>query len=273
MVTVRWTGAAGLEFTHEGRTVLVDPYFSRKRKIDLFFRRLAPDSAAVEAYLRRIPGALSAVIVGHTHFDHVMDVPEIARRFPGPVVGSRSADALLARHGMPGRVQVCNGGERIELPGGDAVTMIPSRHGRVALGRVPYPGEIVPAGRLPMKAGEYGHGTVFAPRLELGGITFLDLGSADFVEQALSGQRCDVLFLCVPGWKRVPDYVDRVPSLVRPRVIVPMHFDDFTRPLAPDMTAPRLPFQGLPAFLERLSASSPGVEVRLPQTFEPMNFA
>ncbi len=231
MVTVRWTGAAGLEFTHEGRTVLIDPYFSRKGKIDLFFRRLPPVSSAVEDYLRRIPGTLSAMIVGHTHFDHVMDIPELAGRFPVPIVGSRSADALMERHGMPGRVRICEGGERVELPGGDAVTMLPSRHGRVAMGRVPFPGEIDPRGELPMKAKEYGHGTVFIPKLEMGGLVFIDAGSADFIEQELEGQRCDVLFMCVPGWKRMPSFTDRLPALVKPRVIVPFHYDDFTRPL------------------------------------------
>ncbi len=271
MVTVRWTGAAGLEFTHEDRTVLMDPYLSRKGKIDLFFRGLSPVPAAIEDYEKRIPGNVSAMIVSHTHFDHVLDVPDLARRFQVPLLGSRSLDALMGMHGMTGRVRVCEGGERVELPGGDAVTMILSRHGRVVLGRVPYPGEIVPGGRLPLKAGAYGHGTVFLPRLEMGGRVFLVAGSADFIESELPGQSCDVLFLCVPGWKRVPEFTTRLPALVKPRIIVPFHYDDFTRPLAPNMSSPKLPFQDLPGFLERLSEQAPEAEVRVIDTFEALN--
>lgn len=272
MVTVRWTGAAGLEFTHEDRTVLVDPYPSRRGKFDVFFRPLRPEPAAIDDYVKRIPGGVSAMIVSHTHFDHALDVPELARRFPAPLVGSRSLDNLMGLAGMPGRVRVCGGGERVDLPGGDAVTMIRSRHGRVALGRVPFPGEIAAAGRLPLKAGDYGHGTVFMPRLEMGGRVFLAAGSADFIEEELEGQGCDVLLLCVPGWKRVPGYTRVLPALVRPRCIVPFHYDDFTRPLAGDRTSPKLPFQDLPGFLDRLSEHAPGIEVRVLDTFEAANF-
>jgi L-ascorbate metabolism protein UlaG (beta-lactamase superfamily) len=271
MVTIRWTGAAGLEFTHEGRTILLDPYLSRKGRIDLLFRPLSPVFSAIDAYVKRIPGTLSAMIVSHTHFDHALDVPDLARRFPVPVVGSRSLDALLGMQGMTGRVRVCEGGERVELPGGDVVTLIRSRHGRVALGRVPFPGEIRPGGRPPLRAGAYGHGTVFLPRLEIGGRVILVAGSADFIESEVEGVRCDVLFLCVPGWRRVPAYTDRLPALVRPRMIVPFHHDDFTRPLNPDMTAPSLPLQGLTGFVERLSRRAPQAEVRLVQTFEALN--
>jgi L-ascorbate metabolism protein UlaG (beta-lactamase superfamily) len=271
MVTVRWTGAAGLEFSHEARTVLLDPYLSRKGKIDLFFRRLSPEPAAIDDYVKRIPGRVSAMIVSHTHFDHVLDVPDLARRFPVPLVGSRSLDTLMGMYDMQDRVRVCEGGERVDLPGGDVLTMILSRHGRVALGRVPFPGEIKPEGGLPLKAGAYGHGTVFLPRLEMGGRVFLVAGSADFIESELEGQGCDVLFLCVPGWKRVPEFTTRLPALVKPRIIVPFHYDDFTRPLARDLTSSKLPFQDLPGFLDRLSKQAPDAEVRLIDTFEAMN--
>jgi len=271
MVTVRWTGAAGLEFTHEGLTVLLDPYVSRLGKKALLLRGLAPVPEAIEAYVRRIPGKVSAVIVSHTHFDHALDVPDLARRFEGPLVGSRSLDTLLGLCGMPGRVRVCEGGERVELPGGDAVTMIRSRHGRVALGRVPFPGEIPPDGRLPLKASAYGHGTVFLPRLEIGGRVILVAGSADFIEAEVEGQVCDALFLCVPGWKRVPEYVERLPALVRPWLVIPFHYDDFTRPLAAGRPAPKLPFQDLAGFVARVSERVPDAEVRVVEPFEAVN--
>ena len=51
MVSVRWTGAAGLEFTHNGQTILIDPYHSRPGKFDVFFRRLMPNIHAIESYL------------------------------------------------------------------------------------------------------------------------------------------------------------------------------------------------------------------------------
>jgi len=271
MVTVRWTGAAGLEFTHEGRTVLMDPYLSRVGKKDLFLRGLTPVPEAIEDYVRRIPGRVSAMVVSHTHFDHVLDVPDLARRFDVPLVGSRSLANLMELCAMTGRVRVCEGRERVELPGGDAVTMIPSRHGRVALGRVPFPGEIPAGGHLPLKARDYGHGTVFLPKLEMGGRVVLVAGSADFIEAEVKGETCDALFLCVPGWKRVPEYLDRLPALVKPGLVVPFHYDDFTRPLVPGRPAPKLPFQNLPGFLARLAERVPDAEVRVVEPYEAVN--
>lgn len=268
MVEVRWTGAGGLELTHGGRTILVDPYLSRPGKLEIFFGRPTPRVGAVEKYLQELHGELSAIIVGHTHIDHALDIPEFAKRFDGPVIGSASLRTLLAKYGMADRVTVCRGGERIPLPGEARVTMIPSRHGLVALGRVPYPGEIEPSAALPMKGSQYRHGTVFNPKLEIGGLVLLHVGSANFVESELTGERCDALFMCVPGWKKVPGYADRLPGMLAPKTIVPFHFDDFSVPLPANRVARNLPLQDLPGFIRCLSESAPHAAVRVPRTFE-----
>ena len=56
-----------------------------------------PDIEAIE---RHVPRA-DAVIVGHTHFDHALDVPAIARRTGARVFGSRSSAALCRAGGAP----------------------------------------------------------------------------------------------------------------------------------------------------------------------------
>ena len=272
MVDVRWTGAAGLEFFHGGSSVLIDPYHSRPRKFAAFFGRLSPRVDAIERYVEGLTGKLSAIIVGHTHVDHALDIPEFAKRCDGPVVGSASLDTLVAMHGMAGRVTVCRGGEEIELPGSARVTMIPSRHGLVVFGRAPYPGEIDPKARPPLKASQYRHGSVFLPKLHMGGLVFMHVGSANFIEKELDGHRCDVLFMCVPGWKKVPGYTTRLLQIAKPRVVVPFHFDDFSAPMRPNMKAPPLPFQDHRGLMQQISQAAPSVEIRWPETFETMRF-
>jgi glyoxylase-like metal-dependent hydrolase (beta-lactamase superfamily II) len=150
-ISVRWTGAAGLEFTYEGKTWLIDPYLSRVGKTTMFFGRPQADREKISRYLETLPGKLQAVIVGHTHFDHALDVPEILSRFPVPLVGSESLETLMSLHGMPGKVAVCSERTHFDLPGGASVTMIPSLHGLVFFGRAPYTGEIEPGQRMPLK--------------------------------------------------------------------------------------------------------------------------
>lgn len=272
MVSVRWTGAAGLEFTHEGKTWLIDPYLSRVGKMTLFFGHPQPDREKISRYLDTLPGKLQAVVVGHTHLDHVLDVPEIVGRVPVPLVGSGSLETLMAAHGMPGRVAVCKERTRIDLPGGAAVTMIPSLHGLVLFGRAPYAGEIEPGQRPPLKASAYRHGPVFNIRLEIGGTSFLHVGSANLINDWLEGQTCDVLFMCMPGWKAIENYHGRLLSRTRPKIVVPFHFDDFSAPLSRDFTAPPVPWLSKNRFLKRIAEEAPDARIVHPALFEPMVF-
>lgn len=272
MVSVRWTGAAGLEFTDEGKTWLIDPYISRVGKATAFFGRPRPDREKISRYLETLPGELQAVIVSHSHMDHALDIAEILRQRPVPLVGNESLETLMSLHGMPGKVSICAGRTRIDLPGGASVTMIPSSHGLVLFGRAPYPGEIDATKRLPMKASDYRHGRVFIIRLEVGGTSFMHVGTANLIDAELDGQECDVLFLCLAGWRMIPDYLGRVLSRVRPKVVVPFHFDDFSAPLPKDLRTPMLPGIPMKPFLEGIAALAPDAKIVLPDLYKPMEF-
>jgi hypothetical protein len=165
----------------------------------VFFGRPQADREKISRYLETLPGQLQAVIVGHTHFDHALDVPEILSRFPIPLVGSESLETLMSLHGMPGKVAVCSERTRLDLPGGASVTMIPSLHGLVFFGRAPYTGEIKPGQKPPLKASSYRHGRVFIPRLEIDGKSFLHVGSANLIDLCMEYGHCAdlmVMFNC-----------------------------------------------------------------------------
>ncbi len=268
MVKVTWTGAAGLEITNKGRTYLVDPYYSRPSKFEIFFTRPVSKAEVVRERLRRLPGEPSALILGHTHIDHALDVPVIMQDLNLPCVGSQSLENLLAAHGLPGRVTVCEGGETVKLPGGMVVTMIKSLHGLVLFGRVPYAGKIEAGLTPPLKTNEYKHGTVFTPKIEIGGVVFMHLGSDNMIESELEGHECDVLFMGVPGWNRIPDFPGRLLRIVKPKVIVPFHFDDFSAALSAMGTAPRLPLIKMDECLAQAKKALPNVEFRY---FENIN--
>ena len=272
MVSVRWTGAAGLEFTYEKKTWLIDPYLSRVGKASVFFGRPQADREKISRYLETLPGKLQAVIVGHTHFDHALDVPEILGRFPVPLVGSESLEALMLLHGMPGKVTICSERMVLDLPGGASVTMIPSLHGLVFFGRIPYVGEIKTGQRLPLKASHYRHGRVFIPRLEVGGRSFLHVGSANLIDEEIEGQTCDVLFLCLPGWKMISNYHSRILSRVKPKIVVPFHFDDFSAPLSKDFRAPSLPWRSEKLFLDMIAEEAPDAQIVYPDLYKPLVF-
>ena len=76
-----WLGAAGFRLAYQGVVVWIDPYVTRVSLADLAMRRVVPSSG--DAVARWIDRA-DAVLVGHTHFDHALDVPAIARRYGCP---------------------------------------------------------------------------------------------------------------------------------------------------------------------------------------------
>src|SRR5512136_317987 len=93
----RWLGAAGLELSYNGFTLLVDPYLSRVPILRALFCRIKPDEQKV---FSRITAA-DAILVTHSHFDHLMDVPLIAKKFGCPAYGSPNTCSLLERCDAP----------------------------------------------------------------------------------------------------------------------------------------------------------------------------
>ena len=88
---VEWLGVSGYRMSYEGQTLFIDPYVSRVPFGDLLLRRpTLPDPAALDRFVQA-PGEIVGVLVGHTHFDHAVDAPAIARRFGCKAYGSRLA--------------------------------------------------------------------------------------------------------------------------------------------------------------------------------------
>lgn len=273
MATIRWTGAAGIEITEGTTALLIDPFHSRPGKLRLIFGHPEADKKIIDRYLDDLRDwTVEAIIASHTHYDHVLDIPSFERRLGCRIIGSRSLGTLMELNGRPETVSVCEGGEHITLPGGAAVTMIRSRHGLVFLGRIPYQGDIRPACRLPMRGTDYRVGDVFIAKVTIGGVTLMHVGSANFVEREIEGHRCDILFMTVPGWNKTPGYCTRLLQIIRPKVIVPFHYDDFTSLLGKGGKVHYFPFQDMRGFLARVSSSVPGCEIRMVRPFEEMTF-
>ena len=113
---LEWLGVAGYRLSYEGTTVLVDPYVSRVPIRAVLLRRpTLPDAALLDRYVARA----DAVLIGHTHWDHAVDAPAIARRDGATVYGSDSLARLMALHGLSPGAYKCGDvfGIRIEVAG------------------------------------------------------------------------------------------------------------------------------------------------------------
>jgi L-ascorbate metabolism protein UlaG (beta-lactamase superfamily) len=228
---IEWLGVAGYRLTYEGHTLLIDPYFSRVSLASVVRReRALPDTALLERALQP-PGEVVGVLVGHTHFDHAVDAPAIARRFGCPALGSASLARLMRLHGLGEQAVEVEPHRPYEL-GPFKVSFVPSRHSKLLLGlAVPFAGELTCAHLDSLSPSAYRCGQVWGIRIEVAGTSLYHQGSADLIDEEIRRGDVDVFLAGIAGRSFTRDYWPRILSRLDPRVVVASHYDDFFRPL------------------------------------------
>lgn len=97
-VRLTYLGVGGWIFRRGADVVVAAPLFSNPSFVRTGLAGIRSDSAAVDAGMAPydVSGA-AAILVGHAHYDHLMDVPRVARRHaPGAaILGSRVARNTL----------------------------------------------------------------------------------------------------------------------------------------------------------------------------------
>jgi hypothetical protein len=96
------------------------------------------------------------------------------------------------------------------------------------------------------------HGQVFNWWINTGHLRVVHIDSADFIEQELQGRQADIVCLCAIGRKYRPNYVKDVVRLLKPKYIIPCHWDTMVTPI--DQPPKLLPGVNIPEFLEEIKA-------------------
>jgi len=171
------------------------------------------------------------VLVGHTHWDHALDAPAIAKRFGTKAYGSDSLVRLMGLHGVGELGVEVTPGEPYEL-GPFVVTFIRSRHSKLILGRkVPFDGPLTCDALDGLTPGAYKCGQVWGIRIEVAGTSLYHQGSAELDDEELGKRPVDVFLAGVAGRSVTPRYWERVLPRLDPQVVVPTHYDNFFVPL------------------------------------------
>ena len=224
---LEWLGTAGFRLTMDGTTILIDPFLTRRSLSDTL------GSVAVHSdpgTVARLAPRADAVLIGHCHFDHAMDVPELARR-GATVYGSSNVVDLLGLHGLADSAVAVDPTTVHEI-GPFTVRFVPSRHSKLLFGlAVPSDGELTCDSLDALSSSSYRCGQVYGIHIEVAGTTIYHLGSADLVEEDYRLGPVDVLMCCIAGRSMTRDFTPRMLSTFDPGIVVPHHFDDFFRPI------------------------------------------
>ncbi len=232
----------------DGETaILTDGFFSNPAMREVLFGTIEPRPGVIARALERAGiGRLAAVLVTHSHYDHVMDAPEVARLTGALLVGSESAANVARGWGLPqAQIRVVGPGERLRF-GDFTVTMIRSRHFEFPASFLALRGEGTPSITAPLappvRAAAYREGGTFSVMVEhpLGNV--LIQGSAGFVPGALDTP-ADVAFLSIGGLgSQTVEYQERyfreTVQAVGATRILPIHWDDLARPLQAPLRPP-----------------------------------
>jgi L-ascorbate metabolism protein UlaG (beta-lactamase superfamily) len=236
---LKYLGAAGWELKADGLVVLIDPYISRIKydgegqvgdpRKD-FALTDAPESDV--KLIDKIITRADFILVHHSHVDHLMDVPYIAKKTGARVIGTETTKNLLRVSGVPARqLYAVQGGEDYQFER-FSVRVIPSLHS--ALGEKRYFNSRRHGAELkgPLRLEHFIEGGSLMFLVRLGGTEVLTMGSMNFIENELRDVRPDIL-LAGAGSSRteIYKYTERLLKVTgSPRIVIPTHWDDFVVP-------------------------------------------
>ena len=284
-VMLKYLGTAGWEISDGRTTLLVDPYLSRLHMTSPNDdvrpgdprRRFTPadaaesDTATIDAHIQRA----DFILITHTHTDHALDLPYIARKTGATVIGTESARNLARAYGIPSdKLIVARGGDDLEFEGW-SVRVVPSLHG--ILRRAPFlrrdpnappPPAVIPLDAVaPLHLNQFAEGGTLAYLIRIGGRQILVFGSMNYIEREVEGLRPDVALVgAMPERREIHDYTGRLLKAIGyPRMVLPTHWDRFN--VTYDVSqAPAI--ERLQSFIADVKTASPKSVVTVPKYFE-----
>lgn len=275
---VTFLGVSTLVITDGETTLVTDGFFTRPGFARMMCTKVRPDEAIIDACLQRVGlASADAVLVAHSHYDHAMDSPVVADRTGAVLVGSASTLQIGRGYGLPERqLLAVEAGEPIRF-GRFSVTMLLSEHAPNAH----YPGLISRPIEPPARIMDYRMAECYSMLITHDrpvGQPFRILvhASAGFVPGVLRGMRADTAYLGIGTLGKQPpaflsDYWDETVVATGARAVVPIHWDDFTKPLS----EPLVPFPYIADNLDvswrflRDKCDGAGISLRMPRAWVP----
>jgi len=257
--TVRFTGSTTLLFDDGETSWMTDGWFSRPTFIEIITQRVEPDLSAISRGLKANEvDKLDAVIPLHSHYDHAMDSPEVARRTGAKLYGSESTANIARGWGLDeGRIEIFINKKPIVV-GAFIITPIESNHfqfvdpeiAKTALDLPTIDSPLVP----PTSITNYRVGKTYVLHVEHPLGSFAIVGSAGFIEGGLRGFKADVLFLGVGslGEQSVDyrqKYWEETVGRLEPSTVIPIHYDSL-------LGEPRGPVRGHSALYGVMSGAN-----------------
>ena len=245
-VTATWFGCTTLLFDDGETQILIDGFISRPTLADYLLRRpVDNDIATINYFMNEYEvRRLAAIIPLHSHYDHAMDIGAIANRSSASILGSESSAQIGRGAGVPeDQIVVIGDGTEYQF-GQFTVRFLETEHAPVGWrGAVPFEGTIDEPLETPAPISAWREGGSYAVVITHPSGTTLVQSTAGIAR--LEELNVDVAFIGVgmlSGLGR--DYTERFwqasVTSTGAETVIPIHFDDFTRPFGTTALPPRI---------------------------------
>ncbi len=240
-IHLKYFGTAGWEIADGTIKVLIDPYISRvklgtgpgispedTRKTVARNDRYVSDTLLIDSLITQA----DFILVHHSHFDHLADVPYIAKKTGAKVIGTETTCNILRAYGIPNeQLYPVKGGEDY-LFENFSVQVIPTIHS--ALNDKHYIDSRIytELPEVPLRVSEFIEGGSLMFLARFAKHTVLTMGSMNFIERELVGQHPDILLAGVnQSQLGLYKYNERLLAVTNyPKIIIPTHWDNFRLP-------------------------------------------
>lgn len=274
-LTVRFLGTSTVAFDDGKNLVLIDGYLSRPGVLPLLAQPLRPDQDAITRHLKRADiHHVSALYVAHTHFDHALDSASVAKSYGAALYGADTLAAIASAEGFAQPVQRLRSGQ-VTTVGAFQVTPFSTPHS---------PGDVAAGAtaadfRVPSRARAYPVGRAHSFLIRHGTCSILIVPSAGHPGDSFHGVRADVVMLGVGNLSRqgpaaVAAYWRDTVTATGARLVIPIHWDDFSRSLDQPLTPFPYAIDRFDRTMKQLETlAGDQVELRLPRAFDAMDWS
>lgn len=232
-VKVTFFGATTLLFDDGENQILIDGMVTRPSLFKVLTSKLETDKSLVDHILKRENiKQLRAIFVSHSHYDHALDISYIANKTKAKIYGSRSTINIGRGGNVPeDNLSAINSYDQITV-GKFTVTVLPSIHSKPTIFNNDIGVVIESPLRQPAKMREYTEGGSFDFLIQYKDKKILIRPSFNYIEGALDDIRADVLFLGIGGLGKADTatkrkFYEEIVEKVEPKLIVPIHWDNF----------------------------------------------
>ena len=224
-LVMKWLGNAGWEIRTGSTVILIDPFLTRKQA-----SASEEWKTNEEEVLRNIEKA-DFIFAGHSHADHIADIPFIAKRFGSKIIGSRTTINIALTAGVDkSQLTSIGGGEKFDFKD-FSVEVIESQHGVLNRGgrrRQPRSQEILEPWSGPIKGDAFLEGGSYLYYFTFGKLRVLHQSTGNFIEERIKNIRPDVGLLADNRNYHWPAALE----LLRPKTVVIHHYDQWRTPLS-----------------------------------------